>query len=245
MPRVPAEELAVLRRWASGDFYPLSTDQHGRDALDDLADDMATRPDQWWRAFRKLIAELDKAGVQNLGLPFGALLRVGGRHMWDQVAGVARTDRRVANAFWDAMYFSQLADEAYERLGRQMTLEAFVRHEPRIPVRPGQPWPDEWEDEWSGDVLSHLNNNNPDEAWALCLELLAISADPQWSATIGAFIVEDLLHEHGDAFIDRIESEAVHNERLKMALPTARWMVPDHLIDRVRAAAGRYWDEKA
>jgi hypothetical protein len=236
------DTVAVLRRWATGDFYPLSPDEQGRDALDQLADEMAARADMWWQGFRKLLLESSKQAFDNLKMPFGALLQVGGESMWNQVADAAHANRRIANAFWDAMGFVGLAKEAYERLGRQRTLEAFVRHEPRVPSRPGHSWPDEWEDEWSGDVLFFLTREDPDEAWALCLELLAISADPAWAATIGAFIVEDLLRDHGDAFIDRIEGEAATNERLRMALPTTRWMIPEHLIARVSAAAASYWN---
>jgi len=38
---MPADQLEVLRQWASGKFYPLSPGMHGRDALEDLADEMA------------------------------------------------------------------------------------------------------------------------------------------------------------------------------------------------------------
>jgi hypothetical protein len=127
-------------------------------------------------------------------------------------------------------------------LGRQMTLEAFVRLAPRIPTRPGHSRPPESEDGWSGDALFYLTDQDPDEAWTLGLELLAVSADEVWVATIGAFIVEELLRDDGDAFIERIEAEAPRNERLRMALPTARYAVPENLIARVKAAAGPYWD---
>jgi len=240
----PDEAVEILRRWAGGDFDALTPDAQGRDAVDELADTMAMRPKLWWQAFQTVFAESDRTAKKNLAEPLEALLHVGGELLWDEVAAVARRDRMIANAFWDAMYFLQLGNEAYKRLGRQMTVEAFVRHEPRIPSKPGQPRPEESGDEWSGDVLIYLTREDPEEAWALCLELLAVSADPGWTATIGAFIVEDLLHDHGDAFIDRIEAEAARNERLRMALPTARWMVPEHLMARVKAAAGPYWDEK-
>ena len=243
---MPKDPEAVLRHWGRGDFYPLRPDERGRDAVDDLADEMATDPNVWWLAFRELFSESDKPAVDNLVMPFAALLQRAGETMWDQVADAARSDRKIANEFWDAMSHLRLAEEAYKRLGRQMTVEAFVRHEPRIGAGTShQRWLDEWEDEWSGDVLFYLTQEDPDEAWALCLELLAASADPGWAATIGAFIVEDLLRDHGDAFIDRVEAEAARNERLQMALPTARWMVPEHLIARVKAAAGPYWDAKS
>lgn len=241
---MPADQLEGLRQWASGKFYPLSPGEHGRDALEDLADEMATQPKLWLSAFRSLFSESDKKACDNLCMPFAALLHVCGESMWNEVADAARTNRRLANAFWEAMEFLSLSNEAYKRLGRRMTLEAFVRHEPRIPSKAGQSWPEEWEDGWSGDALPFLTHADPDEAWALCLELLAVSADPDWAATIGAFIVEELLHEHGDAFIDRIEDEAAKNERLQMALPIARWMVPEQLMARVIAAAGPYWNKK-
>ena len=86
--------------------------------------------------------------------------------------------------------------------------------------------------------LSHQRRS--DEAWTVALDLLAMSVGP---VVIGAFIVEDLLREHGDGFIERIEAEAARNERLRQALPTTRNLVPDHLLGRVKAAAGLYWKE--
>ena len=239
MPAVPDRELGVLRRWANGDFYPLTGDERG--ALDELADEMAEQPAHWWQAFRDLLPEADWTATQNLSMPFAALLHVGGEPMWDEVAEDARRNRKIADAFWDAMDFAKLTGEAYKRLGRRMTIEAFIRHEPRLAKEPL----DVWEDNWSGDVLFYLTQEEPDEAWAMALELLAVKPDPRWASTIGAFIIEDLLHDHGDAVIDRIEAEVVRNEQLKRALPVTRWMVPDHLMDRVRVAAGRYWDERS
>ena len=238
MPAVPDSELDVLRRWANGDFYPLSGDERG--ALDELADEMAKQPDRWWQAFRQLLPEADRTATQNLSMPFAALLHIGGAPMWDEVADHARRNRKVANAFWDAMDFARLKGEAYKRLGRRMTIDAFIRHEPRL----AKNTLDEWEDNWSGEVLFYLDEEEPDEAWAMALELLAVKPDPRWAPTIGAFIIEDLLHDHGDAFIDRIEAEARRNEQLKRALPTTRWMVPDRLMDRVRLAAGPYWKDR-
>jgi hypothetical protein len=242
---MPGGKVEILRRWARGDFYPLIRDEKGRNAVDVLAAEMSAGPRSWWQAFRTFFRESDKAAFSNLCIPFSALLHVGGDGLWDEVAAVARQDRKIASAFWEAMDFLELAQEAYKRLGRQMTVEAFVRHEPRIgPPGARQQWDEHWEDGWSGDVLFHLSERDPEEAWAICLDLLAVSDDPGWAATIGAFIVEDLLHDHGDVFIDRIEAESAKNDRLRRALPTARWQIADHLMARVKAAAGPYWDEK-
>lgn len=241
---MPYDQSGELRRWARGDFYPLSPNEDGRDQLERLADEMTAQPNLWLPAFIAIFAEADKHAMGNLTMPFTALLHVGGERLRDEVAEAARGDRKIAAAFWDAMNHLQLSGDAYRLLGRRMTLEAFVRHEPRIPSKPGGAWPDEWEDGWSGDVLFYLVDQDPDEAWAICLEMLAVSADAGWINTIGAFVVEDLLRDHGEAFIERIEAEAARNERLRMALPITRYAVPENLIARVKVAAGPYWDKK-
>src|SRR5260370_39615116 len=114
-------------------------------------------------------------------------------------------------------------------------MEAFVGDGTRISWSPKEAYIEVWEDGWSGDVLFFLNEEDPDEAWAVALELLKVSADPVWSSMIGAFIVEELLRDHGDAFIERIEAEAATNDRLKRSLPTTEWAVPEHLMSRVQA----------
>jgi uncharacterized protein DUF6869 len=236
--RVEADEIATLKRWAQGEFYPLAAEQ--RDALDELADEMAKRPAAWWQAFREVLSESDRETLRNLDMPFAALLSTGGESVWDEVAAVARSDRKIANAFWAGMEFARLSGEAYKRLGRRMTIEAFVRHESRLGK--GREPVEAWEDRWSGDVLFYLTQEDPEEAWAMALDLLAVKDDPDWASTIAAFLIEDLLHDHGDAFIERLEAEAAHNERLRMGLPTTQWMVPEHLLDRVRFAAGACWE---
>ena len=241
---MPDDEVEALRRWARGDFYPLSPNDGGGDQVDRLANEMAPQPNLWWLAFKEVFAEADKPSVENLMMPFAALLDIGGKQLRAQVADTGRSDRKIVAAFWDAMNHLQLSKEAYQLLGRRMTLEAFVRHEPRIPSKPGEAWPDEWEDGWSGDALLYLSDQEPDEAWALYLELLAISADEGWIATVSAFILEDLLRDHGEAFIGRIEAEADRNERLRMGLPGTQYALSEALISRVKTAAGPYWDKK-
>lgn len=74
--------------------------------------------------------------------------------------------------------------------------------------------------------------------------MLAASDDPEWIGIVGAFIVEELLRDHGDAFIDSIGAESAVNDRMRRALPITRWAVPNHLLVRVGVAAGEYWDKK-
>jgi len=237
------EATALLRRWAIREIDPLTTNAHGRGGFDELADEIAPDVQPWWRAFKALFDEYGKSDSFRLRLPFEVLLEVGCEPLRQQIAEVARTNPKIACDFWNAMEDLRLEAEAYRLLGRRLTLEAFVRHEPRIPSRRTKASAAEqpWEDEWSSFAIFHLTERDPDEAWALALELIDVSGDPRWLSAVGAFIIEELLKDHGDAMIERIEAEAAQSERLRMALPTTQWVVPDHLLDRVAAAAGQYW----
>lgn len=232
--QMPKHEAATLRRWARGEFYPLNQEEQPN-ALERLRDAMSAGPSEWWKAFQAVFKESDEHAVTNLNMPLAALLDAGGDALRDEVAQAARDDRSFTNSYWDAMYDLSRQLEAYGQLGRSRTKAAFVRHYPHIPVSA---------DSWSADVIFWLVEEQPDEAWELGLELLDVSMGEHWPHTIGAFIIEDLLHDHGDAFIDRLEAEAKHNERLRMSLPTTEWRVPEHLLERVKAAAGPYWNRK-
>lgn len=227
--------LDTLRSWARGDFYPLEHDEHDRTALDDLAAKMAPEPAEWWDAFRTLYPELDKNAAQKLNMPFAALLHVADERIQEKVASLARDDRRIANAFWDAMEDLNRSHVAYQQLGRGLAMAAFMRL-----IEDAE----RWEDQWGSFAVFYLTDKDPDEAWTFGLEVLTASDDPEWIGIVGAFIVEELLRDHGDAFINRIEAEAAVNDRLKRSLPITRWAVPDHLLPRVEAAAGEYWDDK-
>jgi hypothetical protein len=243
---MPDEPITVLRRWVTGEFDPFTTGLNGRDGFDELAEVIAPDIESWWRAFRTLFEQSDKDGSSRLQPAFEVLLKVGGERIRQDVAEIAHREPKIADAFWDAMDDLGLEAEAYRLLGRKLTLEAFVRHEARIPSKPPQPSPVDqpWEDEWSSMVIFYLTAKEPDEAWGLALELIDISGDPGWLSVVGAFIIEDLLRHHGDNLIDRIEAEATQNDRLRMALPSTRWAVPKHLAARVEVAAGPYWRQK-
>ena len=71
---MPDDEVEALRRWARGDFYPLSPNDGGGDQVDRLANEMAPQPNLWWLAFKEVFAEADKPSVENLMMPFAALL---------------------------------------------------------------------------------------------------------------------------------------------------------------------------
>jgi hypothetical protein len=96
---MPKHQTEVLRRWAHGDFYPLSRDERGRNALDELAEQMRLEPIAWWRFMHYLVLKLDEQGVQNLDMPLATLLHVGGEPLVDEVTVSAHSERKVAYAF--------------------------------------------------------------------------------------------------------------------------------------------------
>jgi hypothetical protein len=75
---------------------------------------------------------------------------------------------------------------------------------------------------WAFDAMWSLVGEEPEAAWLIILRLLD-RAEGQTIFNIAAGPLEDLLCGHGLAFIDRIESEARSNEKLRTAL-TGVWL---------------------
>lgn len=145
--------LDTLRSWARGDFYPLERDEHDRTALDDLADEMAKEPAELWDAFRTLYPELDKNAAQELNMPFAALLHVADDRIQEKVASLARNDRRIANAFWDAM-------EDLNGHTSQSTARQGVGHRGVMRLIEDA---ERWEDQWGSFAVFYLTDKDPDE----------------------------------------------------------------------------------
>ena len=75
---------------------------------------------------------------------------------------------------------------------------------------------------WTADLMFDLVRDHPDLAFdAICATLERCTA-PQQVAMLAAGPLEDLLTEHGPAWIDRIEAEAATSPRFRYAL-TGVW----------------------
>jgi hypothetical protein len=94
-------------------------------------------------------------------------------------------------------------------------------------------------DFWAWEAARDLINDDPHEAWLLILELVGKAPDSQVLGTVAAGELEEFIHAHAGAFIDRIEVEARRNGRLKEALAYV-WIsgLQPELFDRVERAAG-------
>jgi len=63
-----------------------------------------------------------------------------------------------------------------------------------------------------------LNDDNPEICWQAILLIISKTTDENVLGILGAGPLEDLIHSHGPAFVDRIEGEAKSNARFKSVL---------------------------
>jgi hypothetical protein len=93
--------------------------------------------------------------------------------------------------------------------------------------------------------LDRLSREEPETAWAVILTILrSIDALPssRLFQVLAAGPLEDLLSEHGEALIDRIEAQASRDPKFKLLLGGV-WQneMSDHLWARVRACREGAW----
>ena len=91
---------------------------------------------------------------------------------------------------------------------------------------------------WPIERFFDLMQEQPNECWQAILAVLDREPGENVLGILGAGPLEDLIHEHGPAFIDRIEFEARENPPFK-ALLTRVWesSTPD-VWARVQRACG-------
>lgn len=95
--------------------------------------------------------------------------------------------------------------------------------------------------EWAVDQEWDLVREEPEQAWLLILEILRQDSSAEIMELLSAGPLEDVLAKHGDAFIERVESEAASN-------PTFAWLLggvwknamTDEVWNRVHGA----WDRR-
>jgi len=63
---------------------------------------------------------------------------------------------------------------------------------------------------------------DPEQKWEFIKELVAAAPDDDALASIGAGPLEDLLYGNSEEFIERVEREAVVNEKFRFSLSIVR-----------------------
>jgi hypothetical protein len=93
---------------------------------------------------------------------------------------------------------------------------------------------------WASDELDHLAWKQPERAWPVILSIIAGGPSDLFLAIVAAGPLEDLLCEHGPAFITRVEEEARRDSHFRHALAgvwgSSRMAADVHA--RVRVAVG-------
>ena len=85
------------------------------------------------------------------------------------------------------------------------------------------------------ETLREQVAEQPEEAWASILQLVESSEEQELLEAIGAGPLEDILREHAETFVDRVEAESVANSRFKVAvcnvwLPNRRDPTTERLV---------------
>lgn len=91
----------------------------------------------------------------------------------------------------------------------------------------------------ASDLMTRFINHRPEEAWRRILALVKDAPSDFALSCVAAGSLEDFLCDHGPAFIDEVEAEAVRNERLAACLGNVwGWTRMDEsLYARVRKAS--------
>jgi hypothetical protein len=92
---------------------------------------------------------------------------------------------------------------------------------------------------WAFLKLYDLVHDEPDLAWPIIKEILHIDSSDAMLAYVAAGPIEDLLAQHGTAFIERIEELAGRDPIFRKALGAVwRSKIPEDVWKRLKAVAG-------
>lgn len=68
---------------------------------------------------------------------------------------------------------------------------------------------------WAWEEFERLLDKSPDRAWEVILSILGATTDEYTLDCLAAGQLEDLIHQHGEAFIERIEEQAKRDQRFR------------------------------
>lgn len=95
--------------------------------------------------------------------------------------------------------------------------------------------PEKQGDFWAWEAVSEAISERPEEGWNLVLELIREAPDKHILANVAAGPLEDLIVQHSEAFIERIEEMARKDPQFRLAL-SGVWCegdIPKELFDRI------------
>lgn len=94
---------------------------------------------------------------------------------------------------------------------------------------------------WAAEKFYSLMSDNPDLCWRAILKILELSPNDTVISNLAAGPLEDLIHYHGESFINKIEEEARKNPSFRKLLGGV-WETGNRDIwCRVEAIRGKPW----
>jgi hypothetical protein len=95
---------------------------------------------------------------------------------------------------------------------------------------------------WAFEKMSELSRSEPDLCWELILQILHTPHEDSVTEILAAGPLEDLLVQHGERVIDRVE-EAAATDALMKDLLGGVWKssIPSPIWERVEACRGQPW----
>lgn len=97
---------------------------------------------------------------------------------------------------------------------------------------------------WAWEKIIDLISNEPETAWDIIKKILKYDSSLKVISRLAAGPLEDLLVDHGDKFIDRVEEEAKKNPDFAKLLGGV-WQnaMSDEIWERIQKVCDRSWDK--
>ena len=101
--------------------------------------------------------------------------------------------------------------------------------------------------DWLTEMLNYGPADGPEQVWPIALDLVTRAPDEQTLTFIGAHVLEDLVNNAGDKFLDRIRDRAGADPRFRRALCDIWYHddAPIQLRELVDAARAEFWRPSA
>jgi hypothetical protein len=95
---------------------------------------------------------------------------------------------------------------------------------------------------WAFPELDDLIRDEPERAWRIIVALAERVSTPEAKSLLAAGPIENLLSQHGPAFIDRVEQRAQSDAGFNYLLGGVwRFEMTDDIWDRLQAARTEVW----